>query len=82
MLGIYYTNGWDSRNLPFMSTRLLAENGTKYPIKEVFDGGVLNETTLAEIGLPRLTGSFAFAMFMANAAVSATQHVLYHELEF
>ena len=53
-----------------MSTRLLSQNGTKYPIKEVFDGGVLNETALAEIGLPRLTGSFAFAMFMANAAVS------------
>lgn len=78
MLGIYYTNGWDSRDLPFMSTRLLSENGTKYPIKEVFDGGVLNETTLAEIGLPRLTGSFAFAMFMANAAVSTTQKLVFN----
>lgn len=78
MLGIYYTNGWDSRDLPFMSTRLLLENGTKYPIKEVFDGGVLNETTLAEIGLPRLTGSFAFAMFMANAAVSTTQKLVFN----
>ena len=43
----------------------------KYPITEVFTGGVLNQTALAENGLPRLTGSFAYAMFMANAAVSS-----------
>lgn len=71
MLGIYYTNAWESRSLPFMSTRLLTDEGTAYPVAKVFRGGVLDETALAEYGIPRLTGAFAFAMFMANAAVSA-----------
>lgn len=53
-----------------MSTQLRAENGTKYPISKVFAGGVLDESALQTYGTPRLTGSFAYAMFMANAAVS------------
>jgi hypothetical protein len=69
MLGIYYGNGWNSRSLPFMSTRLLNANGTAYPVSTVFPGGVLDEAALLEQGLPKLTGTFAFAMFMANAAV-------------
>lgn len=70
MLGIYYSNAWGSRSLPFMSTQLLSSNGTSYPIANVFDGGVLNEESLATYGIPKLSGSFAYAMFMANAAVS------------
>ncbi|KAJ5782256.1 hypothetical protein N7457_004030 [Penicillium paradoxum] len=71
MIGIYYGNAWDSRSLPFMSTRLLASNGTAYPINDVFPGGVLDETALANFGLPKLTGTFAFSLFMANAAIGA-----------
>ncbi|KAF7522773.1 hypothetical protein PCG10_007287 [Penicillium crustosum] len=71
MIGIYYGNGWNSRELPFMSTKMLMNNGTAYPIETVFPGGVLDEAALFEKGLPRLTGSFAFAMFMANAAMGA-----------
>ncbi|KAL1866024.1 hypothetical protein Daus18300_006925 [Diaporthe australafricana] len=71
MLGIYYTNAWESRSLPFMSTSLRTDEGGKYPIDEVFTGGLLNQTALAENGLPRLTGTFAYAMFMANAAIGA-----------
>ncbi|KAK7729894.1 hypothetical protein SLS63_005953 [Diaporthe eres] len=71
MLGIYYTNAWESKSLPFMSTSLRTDDGGKYPISEVFTGGVLNQTALAENGLPRLTGSFAYSMFMANAAIGA-----------
>lgn len=71
MIGIYYGNGWNSRDLPFMSTRMLMNNGTSYPINDVFPGGVLDETALFKYGLPRLTGTFAFAMFMANAAMGA-----------
>lgn len=76
MLGIYYTDAWDSRSLPFMSTRLLSDDGTAYPVDDVFRGGVLDEEALAKTGIPRLTGSFAFAMFMANAAVSTWTHCL------
>ncbi|KAJ5580680.1 hypothetical protein N7450_006981 [Penicillium hetheringtonii] len=71
MIGIYYGNGWNSRSLPFMSTRLLNANGTTYPVESVFPGGVLDEAALFEHGLPKLTGSFAFAMLMANAAIGA-----------
>ncbi|KAJ5570226.1 OPT oligopeptide transporter [Penicillium hispanicum] len=71
MLGIYYGNGWDSKSLPFMSTDLLMANGTSYPITEVFTGGVLNKSALEKYGVPKLTGSFAFSMFMANAAIGA-----------
>jgi hypothetical protein len=70
MLGIYYTNAWGSRSLPFMSTQLLSEDGSKYPISKVFVGGVLNQDALASYGIPSLSGSFAYAMFIANAAVS------------
>lgn len=71
MLGIYYTNAWDSLSQPFMSTRLRSADGTAYDSTDVFTGGVLNETALVEFGTPRLTGSFAFSMFMANAAIGA-----------
>jgi hypothetical protein len=71
MIGIYYGNGWNAKSLPFMSTRLLTTNGTAYPLDSVFPGGVLDEGAMAEHGLPSLTGTFAFAMFMANAAIGA-----------
>ncbi|GAB7357564.1 hypothetical protein MBLNU459_g0075t2 [Dothideomycetes sp. NU459] len=71
MLGIYYGNGWGSKSLPFMSTRLRSEDGSAYPISKIFTGGVLNEAALAKYGIPQLTGSFAYAMFIANAAIGA-----------
>ncbi|GKZ96811.1 hypothetical protein CBS147343_10742 [Aspergillus niger] len=71
MVAIYYGNGWNSRSLPFMSTQLLMANGTSYPVASVFPDGVLDKSALAKYGIPRLTGTFAFAMFMANAAIGA-----------
>ncbi|KAK2016420.1 OPT oligopeptide transporter [Colletotrichum eremochloae] len=71
MTGIYYTNAWDSKSQPFMSTRLRSADGSTYPIAKVFTGGILNKDALAQYGIPRLTGSFAYAMFMANAAIGA-----------
>ena len=69
MLGIYYTNAWDALSQPFMSTRLRSADGSSYPVAKVFTDGVLNHEAFARFGVPRLTGSFAYAMFMANAAV-------------
>jgi hypothetical protein len=71
MLGIYYTDAWGSKSLPFMSTRLLTGDGSKYPIKKVFAGGFLDTDALATYGNPSITGTFAYSMFMANAAVSS-----------
>ncbi|GAT28047.1 OPT oligopeptide transporter [Aspergillus luchuensis] len=71
MVAIYYGNGWNARSLPFMSTQLLMANGTSYPVASVFPDGVLDKSALAKYGVPRLTGTFAYAMFMANAAIGA-----------
>ncbi|OSS54159.1 hypothetical protein B5807_01345 [Epicoccum nigrum] len=71
MLGIYYGNAWNAKSLPFMNTRLLTQDGGKYPAAKVFVNGVLDKSALAKYGLPRLTGTFAYAMFMANAAIGA-----------
>lgn len=71
MLAIYYGNGWNAKDLPFMTTSLRTADGDKYPSTAVFAGGVLNETALADYGPPHLSGTFAFAMFMANAAIGA-----------
>ncbi|GLI82270.1 hypothetical protein PoHVEF18_010700 [Penicillium ochrochloron] len=71
MIAIYYGNGWNSKSLPFMSTKLLTAEGKKYPTTKVFPGGVLDKDLLAKYGTPKLTGTFAYAMFMANAAIGA-----------
>jgi hypothetical protein len=52
-----------------MSTKLRSVDGGKYPIAKIFKNGILDQEALATYGPPRLTGSFAYAMFMANAAV-------------
>ncbi|KAK2601835.1 hypothetical protein QQS21_004618 [Conoideocrella luteorostrata] len=71
MIGIYYNNAWDAKSQPFMSSRLRTESGKAYPTAKVFVGGVLDQAALAKYGLPRLTGSFAYAIFMANTAIGA-----------
>ncbi|KAK3328179.1 OPT oligopeptide transporter [Cercophora scortea] len=71
MLGIYYTNAWEALSQPFMSTRLRTQEGGAYPVSKVFVGGVLDQDAFEEHGVPRLTGSFAYAIFMANAAIGA-----------
>jgi uncharacterized membrane protein len=77
MLAIYYGNAWGAKDLPFMSTRLRLATGGPYPVAKVFTGGVLNQEAFERYGVPRLTGSFAFAMFMANAAIGALiMHVI------
>ena len=70
MLGVYYGNVWNAKSLPFMSTRLLTPEGKRYPSASVFVDGVLDKSALVKYGTPVLSGTFAYAMFMANAAVS------------
>ncbi|KAL2267393.1 hypothetical protein VTJ83DRAFT_4670 [Remersonia thermophila] len=71
MLGIYYSNAWDAKSQPFMSTRLRSEDGSQYPIHKIFVNGILDKEALAKYGIPQLTGSFAYSMFIANAAIGA-----------
>ena len=72
MLGIWYGNVWSAKSQPFMSTKLRTAAGGQYPTSKVFIGGVLSTTALAEYGLPKLSGTFAYSLLMANAAVSAS----------
>jgi hypothetical protein len=72
MLAIYYSDVWNAKSFPFMSTKLRSADGGSYPSAKLFVGGVLSQTALAEYGLPRLTGTFAYSLLMANAAVSET----------
>ena len=78
MLGIYYGNGWDAKAQPFMSTQLRSLTGERYPTQEVFVKGILDESALANVGPPRLAATFAYAMFIANAAVRITPMILIH----
>ena len=54
-----------------LSTSIFNSNGTRYSQSAVFTGPgqSLNETALAEVGLPALTGSNAWANLMANVSV-------------
>ena len=70
MLAIYYSDTWNAKSFPFMSTKLRSADGGTYPSAKLFVGGVLSQTALAQYGLPRLTGTFAYSLLMANAAVS------------
>ena len=71
MLAMYYGNAWDAKTFPFMSTSLRSADGTPYPVSDVFVKGVLDETALARYGPPRLATSFAYSLFIANAAIGA-----------
>ncbi|KAM7190826.1 OPT oligopeptide transporter [Rhypophila sp. PSN 637] len=71
MLAIYYGNVWNAKAQPFMATRLQKASGGPYPTKEVFVNGVLDKAAFEKHGAPDLAGTFAFAMFMANAAIGA-----------
>nr|AGA20378.1 oligopeptide transporter 7 [Phanerodontia chrysosporium] len=72
IMGIYYSNTWNSLAFPMLSTALFAQNGTLYPQAAVFsDNFRLNQTALNEVGLPALTGSNAWANLCANLAIGA-----------
>ncbi|ERT03368.1 opt peptide transporter [Sporothrix schenckii 1099-18] len=71
MIGIYYGNGWNAKSFPFMSTTLRSEDGSAYPVSKVFTKGVLNHEAFQKYGPPRLAATFAYALFIANAAIGA-----------
>jgi hypothetical protein len=55
---------------PMLSTALFSSNGSIYDQTAVFGTNFqLNETALAEIGLPALTGSNAWSNLIQNLAI-------------
>lgn len=71
MAGIYYSNIWNAKNFPFMSTSIFADNGKKYNQSAVFVDGVLDRTKLEAVGYPNVTGTYAWGMLVRNAAIGA-----------
>lgn len=74
MLGLYYYDTWEAKSFPFMSTSLKSADGSDYPSASIFPGGSLNLTALAEFGTPRMASTFAYGIFMSNAAVSVVNY--------
>ncbi|KAF8464965.1 oligopeptide transporter [Russula ochroleuca] len=68
---IYYSNTWSSKSFPMLSTSLFSSNGSIYHQKAVFTGPdfKLNQTALDQVGLPALTGSYAWSGLMSSLAI-------------
>jgi len=75
-LGVYYSNLWGARSLPFLASNLRTADGGRYNSTAVFDNGILNRAALEEYGLPRLTGSYAWSLTVGNAAVRTAVHAM------
>ncbi|KAI0781468.1 oligopeptide transporter [Trametes elegans] len=70
IMGIYYSNVWNSKEFPMLSTSLYSQNGTRYNQAAVFgDTFTLNNTALEIVGLPALTGSNAWSNLCANLGI-------------
>ncbi|KAH9062283.1 oligopeptide transporter [Lactarius vividus] len=71
IVAIYYSNTWNSKSFPMLSTSLFSSNGSVYNQTAVFTGTnfQLNQTALDEIGLPALTGSNAWAGLTSSVAL-------------
>ncbi|KAG5634544.1 hypothetical protein DXG03_004176, partial [Asterophora parasitica] len=70
VMAIYYSNTWNSLAFPMLSTSIFSANGSVYHQSAVFGTTFqLNQTALAEVGLPALTGSHAWGNLTANLAI-------------
>ncbi|KAJ5933586.1 OPT peptide transporter Mtd1 [Penicillium verhagenii] len=78
MLGLYYSNIWNAKDFPFMSTSLFSSNGTTFSTTSILNSqGIIDDTKLAETGLPHLTSSTVWGYFAQNLAIGALiSHVL------
>lgn len=72
-IAVYYGNAWSAKDFPFLSTQLYAANGSNYDSTAVFVDGVLDKETLQVVGLPNVTGTYAWASLAGNLAVSAAR---------
>ncbi|KAF8882526.1 oligopeptide transporter [Gymnopilus junonius] len=78
IMGIYYSNLWNSLSFPMLSTSIFSSNGSIYDQASVFGSTFqLNETALQKVGLPALTGSNAWSNLTSNLAIGGlVAHVL------
>ncbi|PWN48109.1 OPT superfamily oligopeptide transporter [Violaceomyces palustris] len=69
MLAIYYSDTWNAKSFPFMSSALFTPDGKPYPRSSVFVNGILDRQKLQEVGFPNVSGAFAWGMLATNLAV-------------
>ncbi|THH14179.1 hypothetical protein EW146_g6118 [Bondarzewia mesenterica] len=71
IIAIFYSNTWQSKSFPMLSSSIFSSNGSIYKQSAVFTppNFQLNETALEEVGLPALTGSNAWHNLTANLAI-------------
>ncbi|KAF7316771.1 OPT oligopeptide transporter [Mycena chlorophos] len=77
----YYSNIFNGRNLPFMSTALFGADGSSYNQTAVITPDYhLNKTALTTIGLPRYTTTYAVSQLCYNLSLGAavTSLFLWH----
>ncbi|KAF7312457.1 OPT oligopeptide transporter [Mycena indigotica] len=72
LTGSYYTNVFNGRSLPWMSTALFSQDGGTYNQSLVItDDFRLNKTALAEVGLPMYTTTYAISQLCYNLSLGA-----------
>ncbi|KAJ5805927.1 OPT peptide transporter Mtd1 [Penicillium pulvis] len=78
MLGLYYSNTWNAKSFPFMSTSLFSSNGSTFSTTSILNSqGIIDEAKLEATGLPYLTSSTVWGYFTQNLAIGALiSHVL------
>ncbi|TID25005.1 OPT peptide transporter Mtd1 [Venturia nashicola] len=71
-LGLYYSNVWDAKKFPFMSSSLFTSKGKKFSVTAILnDRGIIDFDKLKTIGIPSLTSTTAWGYFTANLAIGA-----------
>ena len=76
-MGLYYSNMWNARRLPFLSQLMYSDKSTsskyiKYNQTTILDSNYrINNKLLEKHGLPVLSASHIFGMTMVNIGISA-----------
>ncbi|KAJ7021594.1 OPT oligopeptide transporter [Mycena alexandri] len=74
----YYSNVFNGRNLPWMSTSLFSEDGETYNQTAVITPDYkLNATAIATVGLPRYTTTYAISQMCYNLSLGAAVTYLF-----
>jgi hypothetical protein len=77
-MGVYYSNVWRSRDFPFLSQLLFTSQSNSTTYQQFNQSSILNsqfevdQTLLAEQGLPFFTGTFVTYILSTNLAITAT----------
>ena len=63
---LYYTNAWDAKRCPYMSSDLFREDGSSWEAATVLNNLVIDMGKLYDYGLPRITASSIWSYFTQN----------------